>query len=268
MDSRGRSSHQHPAPPAGGLWIGFRFGGAAFLHNGHLTTYADNEGLTTGIAGGTHGFAQDSSGTLWAATSAGLMRLDGCRWHRVGAERHFSKTIAWQVFVDREGTLWVTSNDTISYLLRGAPFFEDIDLRGFYPFLAQSPDGSLWLADTNSGVRPFNPRLPAVSGRTDPWIIHARAKAVLVDPDGSICSATYKGVSRVAVPATTAGTPAAASIPAETFEADRGLSSDRVLSILEDREGNIWFGTFGGLDRWRGSTAADSTPSSPPAANS
>jgi signal transduction histidine kinase len=37
----------------------------------------------------------------------------------------------------------------------------------------------------------------------------------------------------------------------DQFWAREGLSSDRVYSALEDREGNLWFGTAVGLDRFR-----------------
>jgi hypothetical protein len=33
------------APPTGGLWIGFTFGGAAFLGDGHMTVYGESDGL-------------------------------------------------------------------------------------------------------------------------------------------------------------------------------------------------------------------------------
>lgn len=42
---------------------------------------------------------------------------------------------------------------------------------------------------------------------------------------------------------------------AEQFTKKDGLSHDYVVSALEDREGNIWFGTVGGLDRFRESKA-------------
>src|SRR5262249_28751086 len=38
---------------------------------------------------------------------------------------------------------------------------------------------------------------------------------------------------------------------ADLFGRPDGLSYDSVTSLLEDREGNIWVGTVGGLDRFR-----------------
>jgi len=38
----------------------------------------------------------------------------------------------------------------------------------------------------------------------------------------------------------------------DTFTRADGLSGDVVLSLFEDREGNVWVATTGGLDRFRG----------------
>src|SRR5260221_11274581 len=37
----------------------------------------------------------------------------------------------------------------------------------------------------------------------------------------------------------------------ETFGAEQGLSGDFVRAVFEDREGTVWVGTNGGLDRFR-----------------
>jgi len=38
----------------------------------------------------------------------------------------------------------------------------------------------------------------------------------------------------------------------ERFDASRGLSEDHVIAMLQDREGFLWFGTMGGLNRYDG----------------
>ena len=79
----------------------------------------------------------------------------------------------------------------------------------------------------------------------------ARYARILFDRDGALWGTTFStGVFRVARPdaALTAG----ASRPhAETYEAKDGLSSNKAVPILEDREGNIWIGASAGLDRLR-----------------
>jgi ligand-binding sensor domain-containing protein len=49
------------ATPGGGLWIGFRFGGASFLKEGIATTYAESEGLPSITL---FGLAREQIGTI------------------------------------------------------------------------------------------------------------------------------------------------------------------------------------------------------------
>jgi len=37
-----------------------------------------------------------------------------------------------------------------------------------------------------------------------------------------------------------------------TYSTEQGLANNVVLSILEDKKGNIWFGTYDGLSRYNG----------------
>src|SRR5262245_20866678 len=50
------------APRTGGLWIGYRLGGASFISNGKVSSYGEREGLPFGSV---LAFAQDASGALW-----------------------------------------------------------------------------------------------------------------------------------------------------------------------------------------------------------
>ena len=64
----------------GGLWIGYRFGGASFIHDGKVTNYGEREGLP---GGSVTRFAQDHAGVMWATTTRGLKRFDGSLWEDV-----------------------------------------------------------------------------------------------------------------------------------------------------------------------------------------
>ena len=70
------------APPTGGLWIGYRFGGFSFLKNGKLTNFIEFPSPT----GTVQGFAQDRHGIVWAATIRGVWRFDGSSWQQNPAE--------------------------------------------------------------------------------------------------------------------------------------------------------------------------------------
>src|SRR5688572_10695643 len=70
------------APRTGGLWVGYRFGGASFIIDGRVVNYGVREGLP--VATLTR-FAQDLSGVVWVTTSGSLRRFNGSTWDDVGA---------------------------------------------------------------------------------------------------------------------------------------------------------------------------------------
>ena len=87
------------APPSGGLWIGYTFGGFSFLDKGRVTNYA------SGI-GSVYGFAQDRDGIVWAGASSGLWRFDHSGWQHIGVEWNAPAGRVTQVGFDSEGILW------------------------------------------------------------------------------------------------------------------------------------------------------------------
>ena len=105
------------APPSGGLWIGYTFGGFSFLDKGRVTNYV------SGI-GSVYGFAQDRDGIVWAGASSGLWRFDHSGWQHIGVEWNASAGPVAEVGFDSEGILWAlvgsweTPKDLI-YLLPG-----------------------------------------------------------------------------------------------------------------------------------------------------
>jgi len=109
--------------------------------------------------------------------------------------------------------------------------------------MAEAPDGDVWIADTTGRtVRPIVNRHTSQAGIR----IGAEPLCVLFDRDRSLwIGADQRGLRRLVD--VTQPQKAVLDQP----RAREGLSSDRVYSALEDREGNLWFGTAGGLDRFR-----------------
>ena len=227
------------ASASGGLWIGYTYGGVSFFNNGHVTNFSERDGLP---AAAVISLAEDRDGKIWAATRQGLRRLDGSLWHRAGGELHLDEHALRQVYADREGTIWVAGDDALWFKHRGSSAFEIANTAGTYAQVAQSPDGAIWLSDASKGVR----RLDATSGESatsNSLRIPAGLGGLLFDRDGALWSETARGVWRIGRPA---------AVPhIDHFDSQDGLSGDYVFAFLEDREGNIWLGTSGGLDRFR-----------------
>ncbi|MBZ5686433.1 MAG: hypothetical protein LAP86_15490 [Acidobacteriia bacterium] len=244
------------AVPDGGLWVGYLYGGVSVLKNGTVTDYGKPEGLPSRAV---LAFARDRQGAIWiAAGEDGLARLEGSHWRKVGTDWGFAGP-ANTVFVDHAGTVWVGTPTSVAYLVEGGHQFQ-IAAQRLLPIvesLAEAPDDTLWMAEGGYGVRPVP--LPGKNdGRSGPAVL-VGAPAITFDGQGSLWITTAgNGIRRVPYPERLH--PPKIKGPSawqfhnsevEAFTQENGLTSDYVHCVLQDREGNVWFGTSGGLDRFR-----------------
>jgi signal transduction histidine kinase/sugar lactone lactonase YvrE len=244
------------APPSGGLWVGYAFGGASFINNGRITNYGEQEGLPVGSV---RGFAQDKSGTVWAATTRGLRRFDGSRWVDVGATLRLPKSYMGTLSFDRAGTLWAAVDNSIMFLHPGerALTATDIRVHGEIRFL-EGPEGTLWLSDVDQGVRAlYVPTDPTNTSKD--WIRlvrprTGRAEPAFIDREGALWMSTPNGIRRFRDAAELLRHELVVDgVSADIFTVTDGLTGpiSGYVGGFEDREGNVWIGTTGGLDRFR-----------------
>ena len=244
------------AAPDGGLWVGYWYGGVSFIKNETVTDYGKSDGLPTRSV---MAFARDRQGAIWiAAGQDGLARLEGSRWRKIGTDWGFAGP-AYTVFVDHAGTIWVGTPTSVAYLLEGGHQFQLAaqrllpNVRSF----AEAPDGTLWMAEGGYGVRPVP--LPGKNDERSGPAVLVGAPAITFDNQGSLWITTAgNGIRRVAYPERLHPPkirgPSAWQFhnsEVEAFTQENGLTSDYVHCVLQDREGNVWFGTTGGLDRFR-----------------
>ena len=244
------------AVPDDGLWVSYRYGGVSFLKNGTVTDYGRAEGLPSSAV---MAFARDQQGAIWiAAGKDGLARLEGSHWRKIGTDWGFAGP-ADTVFVDHAGTVWVGTPTTVAYFVQGGHRFQ-IAAQQLLPIvesLAEAPNGTLWMAEGGFGVRPV-PLSEKDNGRSGPAVL-VGAPAITFDNQGSLWITTAgNGIRRVPYPEhlhpPKIRGPSAWQFhnsEVEAFTQQNGLTNDYVHCVLQDREGNIWFGTGGGLDRFR-----------------
>ena len=240
------------AVPDGGLWVGYRYGGVSFIKNGTVTDYGTEEGLPSRAV---LAFARDLEGRIWiAAGKGGLARLGDSRWTKIGTDWGFAGA-ADTVFVDHAGTIWVGTPTGVAFLLKGGHQFQ-IAAQGLtlVKNFAESSDGTLWMAEQGYGVRP----VPLPGKRLGPAVF-VGSQAITIDNQGSLWITTLgSGIRRVPYPEhlhqSQVRGPSAWQFhnsEVEAFTQQNGLTSDFIYCVLQDREGNVWIGTSGGLDRFR-----------------
>jgi signal transduction histidine kinase/ligand-binding sensor domain-containing protein len=221
------------------LWIGFS--GATpivRLHNGRMTPFGAAEGLPNTLAAT---FYEDREGVLWAGTLSGLFRFTGKKWERVDVS---DATAVIGVFEDGEGRmLAATPAGVYRRPSSNAPF--ELVARvsvasNVYSSFTRDHAGAVWVTDFHDGFH----RLDQKAALTPPTSMRGWGVQLLNDRRGAMWVATQgQGLWRV--------TPSAdGRAPGVSVATMRdGLASEAVQALLEDREGNLWVGTPGGLQR-------------------
>lgn len=231
----------------GVLWISFGESAGCRLFHGHLSRLENIPNV--------YQFVEAPDGTLVAGTEKGLWRLKDGIWKDVGQEWNFPGRLAQGVYFDKSGTLWVVTEDRVIYRPAGQSQFVDAEQLPAFAVtrnLAEAPDGSVWISEITRSAH----TLLRKGERGPETEIHVGASWLLFDRNGNLWAASVgDGLRRVVDPATIKGRQVAQFGPeAEQFTVKEGLSGNYVMSMLEDREGNIWVGTLKGLDRFRESS--------------
>ena len=237
------------------IWIGYSGGGISRLHDGHVTTFQETDGIWPGMV---VQIVRDGDGVLWAVSHGGLARFEGGRWHRVGADWNVPGDVIVGLFVARDGTLWLSTARSVYFSRRGARRFEPTGAVTGHATFTQTPDGRMWIADGLHGLRPL-PNYPAGESRS-PWPLKAATPTDIlsvanhaIDRHGVIWGTerVHGGIFRFDPRQAKEPTHSLQSSDVDRFRQADGLTSDRSIPILADREGNIWVGTNAGLNRFR-----------------
>jgi signal transduction histidine kinase/ligand-binding sensor domain-containing protein len=225
----------------GALWIG-TFGGLVTWSGGKLTLHSEEIGRQFVAS-----LYEDTEGTVWAASLEPSGRLwtirsDGAQSY--GENGAFGRAI-WALYQDNSGALWAAAQSGLWRLKPGPPrqYPTSTELIG----LSKSEDGRLLIAIHGAGLlKLVGDKLeshPVPSAINSKILLKDRdvdANRVLRDRDGGLWIGTVeRGLIHVHNGRT------------DVFRKADGLSGDVVLSIFEDREGNVWVSTTGGLDRFR-----------------
>ncbi len=229
------------AHPDSSLWIGLRDGGLIRLSNGQARPFGIAQGVPAGIP---YDLAIDLSGNVVAAIGDHLVTggEDGWRIHLLSGVEDGPKIRS--VLVDRAGGTWAGG----AGLWHRPPGHSDFTL-SVVPVhgvsaLAQAPDGTVWAAESTSGTI-----LPVTSSRaeavSDRGHSHLTSALVFDEEGGLWIGTTGDGIHYAPSPGLSS------DLDSSRSAAANGLSGRVVGSALRDREGNLWFGTNVGLDRFR-----------------
>ena len=156
-------------------------------------------------------------------------------------------SFVWSLGEDRSGTLWAGTESGVWRWKPGPPrLFATTGMR--IGDLSQDDDGRLLIGMSGAGLRQL------AADKVEPYPIRSAlhpdalmpdrdvdSNKLLRDRDGGLWIGTHqRGLIHVYHGRT------------DVFRKSDGLTGDIIAGIFEDREGNIWVSTSGGLDRFRG----------------
>jgi signal transduction histidine kinase/ligand-binding sensor domain-containing protein len=179
-----------------------------------------------------HAILQTQDGYLWLATEGGLVRFDGLKFTVYDTQNtpalHSNNIRA--LFEDKQQALWIGTADGLTVFRSGssAIFTREQGL----------PNNSIWSIEQNSagtlsvltasGLAEFRTgRFEAIEPKEN---VEGNSSATLTDRHGTRWVGN-RGLERIA------------NGKVETFPANDPLANEIVLSLFEDREGNLWVGS-------------------------
>jgi signal transduction histidine kinase/ligand-binding sensor domain-containing protein len=230
----------------GTLWIG-TFAGLATWDGAKLTRYPELDGwfLTSML--------EDREGTVWAGllgSTAETPTGQLCAIRSGHAQCYLNEgafgSFVWGLSEDRSGALWAGAESGLWRWKPGAP--------KRYPMphmrisdLTTRDDGRLLIAVNGAGLQQFT------GGRVETYPIRDAiySKKVFRDHDVDSNKLLRDRNGGLWIGTVQRGLIHVHDGRADIFRESDGLSGDIVMSLFEDREGNIWVATTGGIDRFK-----------------
>ncbi|TXI20551.1 MAG: hypothetical protein E6Q67_09000 [Roseateles sp.] len=233
----------------GDLWVGFRFGGVYRIRDGVVTPML--EGLPQRSV---MQLLFDAQGTAWAGTPTGIFRWQAGRWVAELADdgQPLAQLKVGTMAFDRQGALWVDSPRGLYRRAPGGTLQRVHDSTGFSEMVCDE-HGDLWwsMADrlmALSGERPQGPAMP--QGRAKLWPVAVeRAQLHYVDRTGQAWLSDGQGLLRASAEDLRRHVrDPGHAVPVSRLPLNKG-EGDSGLSILLDREGNLWLSSSYRLEK-------------------
>ncbi len=231
----------------GNLWFGTPRG--LYRYNGEQFTYfTQKEGLNDD---GVLSMLEDSRGNLWFGTvKGGVCRYDGERFTHFTEKEGLGSNLVYCITEDSGGNIWFgTYNGASRY--NGATFTTFTEREGLMGRLVteilEDKDGNIWLENKDIGAVSKS-AVTLFDGKNfthfteDEGLSYNSIFSILIDHTGKIWFGTFNGVSCYSPDSFV------------NFTDKNGLNHEQMVSsVLEDRQGDLWLGTWaGGLIRYDG----------------
>jgi ligand-binding sensor domain-containing protein/signal transduction histidine kinase len=223
----------------GALWIGGAGGSLSCWQGGKLRKFTAKDGLPSDSI---TALAEDGNGRLWVGTQSGLVVWQDGHMASLNGEAMFPGKTITTIFSDRNGRIWMGVAGSGIFSYEGGKFVQlrdealDSLLRDPHCLLVDQ-EGRIWIGAGDTSV---------LCRDGDQWRRFDMPRHLITHYISALAEAKD-------------GTVWAGSVGEGLFEfklgklvavnASSGLSDNLVEALLVDREGKLWVGTHGGLNR-------------------
>jgi ligand-binding sensor domain-containing protein/serine phosphatase RsbU (regulator of sigma subunit) len=249
----------------GNLWVGTDGGGVCRYDGKTFTNFTEKEGLSNNVV---WSILEDKTGNLWFGTDGGVCRYDGKSFTNFKEKEGLSNIVVSSILEDKTGNLWFGTNGGGVCRYDGKSFINFTEKEGlcnnYVMSILEDKTGNLWFGTFGGGVCRYDGRHSAsgtVAERVGSFTTFTEKEglsnnyvmSILEDKTGNLWFGTNGGgVCRYDGRHIASGTVGERVGSFTTFTEKEGLSNNYVMSILEDKTGNLWFGTNGGVCRYDG----------------
>jgi len=274
------------------LWIGGTI--LTRVNNGSLRTYDLKDGFP--VDSNFHSFWEEKDGSLWFANGGasgagvGLVRVKDEKFEIYGKNVGLSDTSIFQIFRDREDSIWVATNKGINRLRKDVittySTADGLDHAEVYPIYRDSKD-VIWIG-TITGLNVYrdgkfstlnltqkNPDVPAHTRWRNGGIsvqsmledsngkmwVGANGAIFLVEGNQATTLAETEGHHVYSIQEDSAGYVWAATNKGilrfknykivDHLSTEDGLPNEFMTIVHEDKKGRLWFGGHGGLSEYK-----------------
>lgn len=226
--------------PDGSLWVGSNGGGLVALKDGAFEHFTKDDGLPSNLI---RALVMDETGTLWIGTAEGLCKMTAKGIFEPLAQPELQGLYVLCMHRDKSRNLWIGSRS--EGLLALSPegriitrLQQDRLPSAQITSIDSNPDGSLWVGTSNGLVHLHNERVQVF--QTEHGLPENGVSSVHARNAQEVIFLTNGGLSRLR------------GGKIETLTSLEGLADDLSGTLFEDREGNLWLGTwYGGVIRLR-----------------
>ncbi|MEO8593195.1 MAG: two-component regulator propeller domain-containing protein [Candidatus Solibacter sp.] len=236
---------------AGDLWIGGSAGIIRRTQAGVLRKYGVREGLPDPVV---RAIWSDRDGNLWAGTNNGIARLEGNRFVATGQEDPDVGDVVRCLFEDREGDLWIGANGGLSrwrndiFMVYGKPERLPSDAPNT---VFQDSRGRIWVGFNDVGLLEFKGTasrlLTTREGMPDNEVFQIREAN-----NGDLLISTRTGMARLS-----------GGSKFVNYSPPDSLRRTAVFDAIDDKKGDIWLATPGGLGVLRDGKLTTVVPGGP-----